>query len=645
MNEILWKPKNVNKTKLKDFTNLINDKYTLDIDGYQELYKWSIKKIPNFWSEILEYTEVKYSGDAGNVLSDLEMKPGLKWFPNISLNFAENLLKHKNDELAIISKNENSDLVKITYNELYLSVAKLACSLKKLGLKQGDRVAAVLPNSHEAVIAMLATTSIGAIWSSCSPDFGIASVTDRFKQIEPKFIFSIHSYYYNGKSFDFHEKLNSIIENLPSLEKIIISTPGTLQSSKSKPHLDFSDLLENEESEIEFERFPFDHPAFILYTSGTTGLPKSIVHGAGGTLLQHNKELLLHCDATKEDTAFYYTTCGWMMWNWLVSFLSVGSTIVLYDGSPFFPNEKAMWNLIDELDITIFGTSAKFIDACRANDLSPSDFARLDSLKQILSTGSPLVTESFNYVYEHVKKDVLLGSISGGTDIISCFALNNPTLPVYKGELQCRGLGMDVDVFDNNGKSIRNKKGELVCKSPFPSMPISFWNDKSGEKYHNAYFNKFKDTWAHGDFIEVNDHGGVIIYGRSDATLNPGGVRIGTSEIYRVVESFLEVDDSLVIAQEWENDQRIILFLKLREPHIFSEELADTIKKTIRTSLSPRYVPSIILQTKDIPYTISGKKVELAVKKIIEGKEVVNQDALSNPESLDLYKSIPELSS
>jgi len=334
-----------------------------------------------------------------------------------------------------------------------------------------------------------------------------------------------------------------------------------------------------------------------------------------------------------------------MMWNWLVSFLSVGSTIVLYDGSPFFPNEKAMWNLIDELDITIFGTSAKFIDACRANDLSPSDFARLDSLKQILSTGSPLVTESFNYVYEHVKKDVLLGSISGGTDIISCFALNNPTLPVYKGELQCRGLGMDVDVFDNNGKSIRNKKGELVCRSPFPSMPISFWNDKSGEKYHNAYFNKFKDTWAHGDFIEVNDHGGVIIYGRSDATLNPGGVRIGTSELYRVVESFLEVDDSLVIAQEWENDQRIILFLKLREPHIFSEELAGTIKKTIRTSLSPRHVPSIIIQTKDIPYTISGKKVEIAVKKIIEGKEVVNQDALSNPESLDLYKSIPELSS
>ena len=524
-------------------------------------------------------------------------------------------------------------------------MAKLAYSLKKLGLKQGDRVAAVLPNSHEAVIAMLATTSIGAIWSSCSPDFGIASVTDRFKQIEPKFIFSIHSYYYNGKSFDFHEKLNSIIENLPSLEKIIISTPGTLQSSKSKPHLDFSDLLENEESEIEFERFPFDHPAFILYTSGTTGLPKSIVHGTGGTLLQHNKELLLHCDATKEDTAFYYTTCGWMMWNWLVSFLSVGSTIVLYDGSPFFPNEKAMWNLIDELDITIFGTSAKFIDACRANDLSPSDFARLDSLKQILSTGSPLVTESFNYVYEHVKKDVLLGSISGGTDIISCFALNNPTLPVYKGELQCRGLGMDVDVFDNNGKSIRNKKGELVCRSPFPSMPISFWNDKSGEKYHNAYFNKFKDTWAHGDFIEVNDNGGVIIYGRSDATLNPGGVRIGTSELYRVVESFLEVDDSLVIAQEWENDQRIILFLKLREPHIFSEELAGAIKKTIRTSLSPRHVPSIILQTKDIPYTISGKKVELAVKKIIEDKEVVNQDALSNPESLDLYKSIPELSS
>ena len=643
MNKILWNPNLDSKNNLEEFKNLINSKYALSLDSYQELYEWSVKNIPDFWNNVITYSDIQYSGDTTTVLEDLTMKPAANWFPNTSLNFAENLLNERSDHLAIISKSEKSDIIKITYNELYLKVAKLANSLKRLGIKPGDRIAAILPNSHEAVIAMLATTSIGAIWSSCSPDFGINSVTDRFKQIEPKIIFSIHSYYYNGKLFDFRKKLNLIVENLTSLEKIIVSKPAEEEPNKNENILNFLDLLDNNCDEIQFERFPFNHPAFILYTSGTTGLPKSIVHGAGGTLLQHKKELLLHCNASEDDIVFYYTTCGWMMWNWQVSFLSTGSTIVLYDGSPFFPDKTAMWNFIDELDITIFGTSAKFIDACKSHDLSPNSFAKLDSLKQILSTGSPLVPESFDYVYEKVKKDIRLGSISGGTDIISCFALNSPSIPVYRGELQCRGLGMDVDAFDDNGNSVQNKKGELVCKSPFPSMPISFWNDEKGEKYYNAYFNKFKNVWAHGDFIEINEHGGVVIYGRSDATLNPGGVRIGTAEIYRIVEKFIEVEDSLVVGQEWKNDQRVILFLKLKEGYKLLNTLTDIIKKDIKSSLSPRHVPAIILQIKDIPYTISGKKVELAVKKIIEGKNVVNQDALGNPESLELYKSIPEL--
>ena len=643
MNKILWNPNLDSKNNLEEFKNLINSKYALSLDSYQELYEWSVKNIPDFWNNVITYSDIQYSGDTTTVLEDLTMKPAANWFPNTSLNFAENLLNERSDHLAIISKSEKSDIIKITYNELYLKVAKLANSLKRLGIKPGDRIAAILPNSHEAVIAMLATTSIGAIWSSCSPDFGINSVTDRFKQIEPKIIFSIHSYYYNGKLIDFRKKLNSIIQNLSSLEKIIISKPVEEELNKNEDFLNLLDLFDNNCDEIQFEKFPFNHPAFILYTSGTTGLPKSIVHGAGGTLLQHKKELLLHCNASKDDIVFYYTTCGWMMWNWQVSFLSTGSTIVLYDGSPFFPDPTAMWNLIDEIDITIFGTSAKFIDACKSHDLSPNGFAKLDSLKQILSTGSPLVPESFDYVYEKVKKDIRLGSISGGTDIISCFALNSPSIPVYRGELQCRGLGMDVDAFDDNGNSVQNKKGELVCKSPFPSMPISFWNDEKGEKYYNAYFNKFKNVWAHGDFIEINEHGGVVIYGRSDATLNPGGVRIGTAEIYRIVEKFIEVEDSLVVGQEWKNDQRVILFLKLKEGYKLLNTLTDIIKKDIKSSLSPRHVPAIILQIKDIPYTISGKKVELAVKKIIEGKNVVNQDALGNPESLELYKSIPEL--
>jgi len=645
MDKILWKPDNNQQTHFNHFIDLVNSKYELDLKTYDDLYDWSVNNIPQFWENTLDYSDIVYSGTYDRVIDNLKIKPGVKWFPGISLNFAENLLKYRDDKTAIISKIENHPQRKITYHQLFVEVEKLAAALRDLGVTRGDRVAGFLPNIPEAIIATLATASIGAIWSSSSPDFGIKSVTDRFSQIKPKIIFSASAYLYNGKSYSSIEKLQEIIKQLPTIQTVVIIDYLNTGPDYSKiPNsIDYETLLSNDPDPIDFEQVAFDHPLYVLYTSGTTGLPKSIVHGTGGTLVQHKKEFLLHCDVDREDVVFYYTTCGWMMWNWLVSFLSTGATIVLYDGSPFHPDPKAMWNMIDELGITIFGTSAKFIDACKNNDLSPKTFSHLSTLRTILSTGSPLVDESFDYVYEHVKPSVQLGSISGGTDLISCFALSSPVLPVYRGELQCRGLGMDVDAFDENGNSVRNKKGELVCKSPFPSMPVFFWNDDSGDKYRKAYFDKFPNVWAHGDFIEINERGGLKIFGRSDATLNPGGVRIGTAEIYRVVEAFNEVGDSLVIGQEWEGDQRMILFLKLSDSYEINDNLIQKIKQSIRAACSPRHVPEIILPTEDIPYTISGKKVEIAVKKIIDGEDVVNRDALANPESLDLYISIPEL--
>ena len=645
MDKILWKPDNNQQTHFNHFIDLVNSKYELDLKTYDDLYDWSVNNIPQFWENTLDYSDIVYSGTYDRVIDNLKIKPGVKWFPGISLNFAENLLKYRDEKTAIISKIENHPQRKITYHQLFVEVEKLAAALRDLGVTRGDRVAGFLPNIPEAIIATLATASIGAIWSSSSPDFGIKSVTDRFSQIKPKIIFSASAYLYNGKSYSSIEKLQKIIKQLPTIQTVVIIDYLNTGPDYSKiPNsIDYETLLSNDPDPIDFEQVAFDHPLYVLYTSGTTGLPKSIVHGTGGTLVQHKKEFLLHCDVDREDVVFYYTTCGWMMWNWLVSFLSTGATIVLYDGSPFHPDPKAMWDMIDELGITIFGTSAKFIDACKNNDLSPKTFSHLSTLRTILSTGSPLVDESFDYVYEHVKPSVQLCSISGGTDLISCFALSSPVLPVYRGELQCRGLGMDVDAFDENGNSVRNKKGELVCKSPFPSMPVFFWNDDSGDKYRKAYFDKFPNVWAHGDFIEINERGGLKIFGRSDATLNPGGVRIGTAEIYRVVEAFNEVGDSLVIGQEWEGDQRMILFLKLSDSYEINDNLIQKIKQSIRAACSPRHVPEIILPTEDIPYTISGKKVEIAVKKIIDGEDVVNRDALANPESLDLYISIPEL--
>jgi acetoacetyl-CoA synthetase len=588
---------------------------------------------------------IEFSGDYTQVVDDDSKMPGAQWFNGVKMNFAENLLRIRSEKPAIHFKGEGQAVQTLSYNELFDEVEKLASALRKIGIQQGDRVAGFMPNMPETIIAMLATASIGAIWSSSSPDFGIKGVLDRFTQIEPKVLFAANGYYYNGKKFDSLEKLNSILDQLPSVNRVVVTpyTESNPDISSVKNGILWDNFKDSNPSPLKFEQLPFQHPLYIMYSSGTTGLPKSIVHGAGGTLIQHLKELRLHSNIYQDDTIFYFTTCGWMMWNWLVSNLAIGAAIVLYDGSPFQPNSNAMWDMVDELEITHFGTSAKYIEACRQKGLNPIKTHSLESMRTIFSTGSPLVEESFDYVYNHIKKEIQLASISGGTDIISCFAGGNPTLPVYRGELQSITLGMDVAAYNPEGNPIQNEKGELVCRKAFPSMPIHFWNDPNGEKYHQAYFDVLPGIWYHGDYIEINDHGGVQIFGRSDATLNPGGVRIGTAEIYRVVDTFDEVEDSLVVGQKWKDDERVILFIKLNKKCILTENLTKQIKQSIRNNCSPRHVPAIVLETKDIPYTINGKKVEIAVKKIIHGDKVSNKDALANPESLDLYQNLNEL--
>jgi len=648
MNQILWTPTQdqIEASQMDAFRKQINARYNLSLNDYHELHQWSVTHITDFWKAIWGFMSIEFSSDYTQVVDDETKMPGAKWFEGAQFNFAENLLRIRSDKPAIQFKGEGQPVRTLSYIELFSEVENLASALRKMGVQKGDRVVGFMPNMPETIIAMLATTSIGAIWSSSSPDFGIKGVLDRFTQIEPKVLFAADGYFYNGKPFDSLQKLKSILVELPTIERVVI-TPYT----KPDPNISsvnngiiWNEFIDESPNTLEFEQLPFDHPLYIMYSSGTTGLPKSIVHGAGGTLLQHLKELRLHGNVSMDDTVFYFTTCGWMMWNWLVSNLAIGATIVLYDGNPFHPSPNAMWDMVDELGITHFGTSAKFIDACKQEGLSPKKTHSLSTIRTIFSTGSPLVEESFDYVYDHIKSNVQLASISGGTDIISCFAGGNPTLPVYRGELQCLGLGMDVAAFDFKGNALENKKGELVCRKAFPSMPIYFWNDSDGEKYHNAYFDEFNGIWHHGDFIEVNEHGGVTIFGRSDATLNPGGVRIGTAEIYRVVEGFDVVADSLVIGQPIDGDERVVLFIKMNEGQELSNELIVEIKKTIRSNCSPRHVPAIVLETNDIPYTINGKKVEIAVKKIIQGEDVTNKDALSNPESLELYKDINELS-
>ncbi len=648
MNELMWKPseERIQATNMYDFTGYINKRYNKQFTLYDELWQWSVGNISSLWEALWDYLDIIHSEPYTNVLVDGDKMPGAKWFTGARLNFAENLLRYRDARPAIIAKGETTDRIEITYAQLYDSVARLAKSMREMGIRSGDRVVGYMPNIPETIIAMLSAATIGAAWSSCSPDFGIGGVLDRFGQIDPKVIFTANGYSYNNKPFDSLDQISGILGKLPSIEKVIV-----IPFTESEPDISaipnavlYDDFISKEEDlEIEFEQLPFDHPLYIMYSSGTTGLPKCMVQSAGGILLNHLKELALHTDVKREDKIFYFTTCGWMMWNWLTSSLGLGATVVLFDGSPFYPNPGALFKLTEDTGITIFGTSAKYLSAVNKSGLKPCDKYNLGTLKAILSTGSPLHLSEFEYVYEYIKKDLCLSSIAGGTDLNGCFAAGNPTGPVYKGELQCRTLGMNVRAFDSNGISVENKQAELVCISPFPSMPIFFWDDKNGEKYHKAYFDVYPNIWRHGDFIKITETKGVIFYGRSDATLNPGGVRIGTSEIYRQVDTIKEIHDSLVIGQDWGDDVRVILFVKLKEEAELTDDLKKVIKKTIRENSSPRHTPAKIIQIADIPYTINMKKVEIAVKNIIHGKPVDNQDALRNPESLELYRNIPEL--
>jgi len=647
MNKLLWQPsaERIRNTNIYHFMNYVNSRHGKSFANYEDLYKWSIEESPAFWATLWDYAEVIHSRSHEQVVDDINKMPGARWFEGARLNFAENLLRYRDHRIALSFKGETRPTLSITYSELYRQVARLAKSLRDMGIQPGDRIAGFMPNMIETVVAMLAATSIGAIWSSCSPDFGIKGVLDRFGQIEPRVLFTADGYFYNGKEFESLNRISEIIKDLPSIEKIVVVPYKDMEPAIAamRHTVLFEDFLAREAKDLTFEQLPANHPLYILYSSGTTGVPKCIVHGAVGTLLQHIKELKLHSDVKREDTIFYFTTCGWMMWNWLVSSLALGARVFLYDGSPFYPDPGGMWQMAQDEKITIFGTSAKYLAALEKAGVKPKVSYDLTSLKAILSTGSPLSAESFEFVYRDIKEDLCLSSISGGTDIISCFALGNPMGPVYASELQCRGLGMKVEACDEQGNPVIGHKGELVCTLSAPSMPIYFWNDPNSTKYGEAYFDVYPGVWLHGDYIEITEHGGVIIYGRSDATLNPGGVRIGTAEIYRQVESIPQIVDSLVVGQDWEDDVRIVLFVKLLEDVKLTDELVDRIKTTIRKNCTPRHVPAKCIEVADIPYTISGKKVELAVQNVVHGREVKNKDALANPEALDCYVDLPEL--
>lgn len=631
---------------MQRFTAQLKTHLQLDFANYEELHQWSVDRPELFWAQVWDFTGIQSSRRWETVLADADQFPGAQWFSGAALNFAENLLRNRSDKTALISRLENGARTTTSYRELYQQVAECAAALRNLGVVSGDRVAGFMPNVPETIVAMLATASIGAIWSSCSPDFGINGVMDRFGQIEPVVLFACDGYFYNGKTIDSLPRLAEICDKIDSIKTLVIvpivrAKPTVALMPQPTLWSDF--LLTENTPELIFAQLPFNHPLVIMYSSGTTGVPKCIVHSAGGSLLQHLKEQQLHTDLQSDDVLFFYTTCGWMMWNWLISGLASEATLVLYDGSPFYPNANALMDMAEREQISIFGGGAKYISALEKADVVPRESHKLDSLKAILSTGSPLSQESFRYVYRDIKSDLCLSSISGGTDILSCFVLGNPCLSVWEGEIQSCGLGMAVEIWDDSGSAITEQKGELVCTRPFPSAPIYFWNDPDNQKYLAAYFETYPGVWAQGDYAEITSHGGVIIHGRSDAVLNPGGVRIGTAEIYRQVEKLHEIVDSICIGQDWDDDVRVVLFVVLRDGIDLDETLKNHIRKTIRAETTPRHVPTKIISVPAIPRTISGKIVELAVRNIVHNRAVNNVDAMANPEALHFFSNLAEL--
>lgn len=645
MNTAVWTPNNPQNSNMWGFMRFAEHAHHQSFANYEALRTWSVQHPASFWQTLCDYFNISFTTPAIHILNDYDEMINARWFSGATFNFAQKLLSREDDHPAIVSCDERGNRHELSYRELHQRVNECAAGLIHAGVVAGDRVAAIMPNVAFTVIAMLATASIGAIWASCSSDFGASAALDRLGQIEPKILFVCDGHDYHGKTHLEFSKIQEISSLMPSLTRIVFCPViqeklDLISLPKAVMWDDF--IIKNER--ISFPAFPFDHPLYILFSSGTTGKPKCIMHSTGGTLLQHIKELGLHTDINASDNLFFYTTCGWMMWNWMVSTLALGATITLYEGSPTFPDCKRLFKLIDEENITVFGTSPKFLASIEHTDFEPATEFPLQHLRCILSTGAPLLPEQYNFVNQSIKPGVQLCSISGGTDIVSCFALGNPILPVYRGELQCIGLGMSLDVYDEQGHPVHETRGELVCTKPFPSMPIGFWNDPDKKNYKNAYFSRFPSVWAHGDFAEITHHQGLIIYGRSDAVLNPGGVRIGTAEIYRQVEKVPSVVDSVVIGQDWQHDIRIVLFVKLREGLNLDNELEATIRKTIRSNASPRHVPAKILQVTDIPRTISGKVVEVAVRQVVHGQAVNNLSSLANPAALDCFRDRVELS-